>query len=116
MVPTSNFGTKHRLGEQAEALRKVADEMSAQAETKKPARKTMLNDWAERVARATEHTAANAAFTVDQAREEITGIMESAAIQFIGQSNLDPKSLYDAAGPALAMDAVLALIDREPSE
>ena len=95
---------KHRLGEQADALRKVAEEMEAQAETKKPARKTQLNEWAERVGRATDYTAANAAFTISQAREEISSIMESAAIQFIGQQHLTPKSLYDAAGPALEMD------------
>jgi hypothetical protein len=94
---------KHRLGEQADALRKIAEEMEERAETGKAAGKTLQREWAERVARATEHSASNAAFTVEQAREEITGIMESAAIQFISQQNLDPKTLYDAAGPALEM-------------
>ncbi len=93
-----------RLKEQADALRKVAEEMLEQAESGKPARKVQLKEFAERVARATEHTAANAAFTVNQAREEITGIMESAAIQFIGQQNIDAQTLWAAAGPALSMD------------
>lgn len=92
---------RHRLKEQGEALQKVADELVAQAESGKPARKTQLRDLAERLGRAMEHTAANSAFTVDQAREEITGIMESAAIQFIGQQALDAKTLWEAAGPAL---------------
>jgi len=94
---------KHRLKEQADALRKVAAEMVAQADSGKPARKTLLHDFAERVARATEYTASNVAFTIDQAQEEISGIMESAAIQFLGQQALDQQTLWDAAGPALGM-------------
>ena len=63
-----------------------------------------MRDLAKRVARAVEHSAANAAFTVDQAREEVTGIMESAAIQFMGQRNIDAETLWAAAGPALNMN------------
>jgi len=102
---------KHRLGEQADALREIAEELEAQAESGKPARKTQLREFAERVARAVEHSAANAAFTVDQAREEITGIMESAAIQFIGQQSLDQKTLWEAAGPILAPPAETKMLE-----
>jgi len=107
---------KHRLKEQTDALRKVVEEMATQAESGKPARKTMLRDFAERVARAAEYTAANAAFTVDQAQEEITGIMESAAIQFLGQQNLDAKTLWAAGGPALGMDDETPLIGCDPEK
>ena len=95
----------HRLSEQAEALQEVAREMEEQAESGKPARKTQLRGFAARVARAVEHSASNAAFTVDQAREEITSIMESAAIQFLGQQRLEARTLYEAAGPALGTTA-----------
>jgi ribosomal protein S20 len=94
---------KHRLKEQNEALRTIIEEIQAQAESGKPARKTMLKDLATRIDRAVSHSAANAAFTVDQAREEITGIMESAAIQFLGQQSIDAETLWEAAGPALEM-------------
>lgn len=102
---------KHRLSEQTEALVEVAQEMFAKADSGKPARKTQLNEFAERVMRAVEHSASNAAFTVDQAREEITSIMESAAIQFLGHQTLDAKTLYEAAGPALSMDDDVKQID-----
>ena len=94
---------KSRLQEQTDALREVAAEMKAQAETGKPARKTLLNDLADRIDRAISHSAANAAFTVDQAREEVTGIVESAALQFLGQQALDQHALWEVAGPALGM-------------
>jgi hypothetical protein len=95
---------KHRMKEQRDAIREIVEELTEQAASGKPARKTQLKDLAERLARACEYFAGNAAFTVDQAREEITSIMESAAIQFVGQQNLDARTLYAAAGPALAMD------------
>ncbi len=94
---------KHRLQEQTDALLALVKEMREQAESGKPARKTQLRDLAERVERAVEHSASNSAFTIDQAREEVTSIMESAALQFLGHRNLDPKTLWEAAGPALGM-------------
>lgn len=106
---------KHRLKEQSDALLVVAQELEEQAATGKPMRKTKLNELAERVARAVSHSASNAAFTVDQAREEITSIMESAAIQLIGQQTIDAQTLWDIAGPALDMgDDVKQLEDGKP--
>lgn len=104
---------KHRLGEQADALRKVAQEMEDQAASGKPARKTMLRDFAERVGRATEYTEANAAFTIQQAQEEISATVEAAGIQFIGQQTLDPKALWAAAGPALGLDDEMPALGME---
>jgi hypothetical protein len=95
---------KHRLKEQEDALHEIVEEIAAQAESGKPARKTKLLDLAERIDRAVKHSAANSAFTVDQAREEITGIVESAALQFLGQQSLDQHALWEAAGPALGMN------------
>jgi hypothetical protein len=94
---------KHRLAEQEKRLRKIAEEMIEQAESGKPARKTQLRDLARAINLSLEHSASNAAFTVDQAREEITSVMESAAIQFLGQRNIDAETLWAAAGTALDM-------------
>jgi len=96
---------KHRLKEQEDALHKIVADLVDQAESGKPARKTQLQDLAKRINTAVEHSASNAAFTVDQAREEITGIVESAATQFLGQQSLDHHALWEAAGPALGYDA-----------
>jgi len=96
---------KHRLKEQEDALHKVVADLVEQAESGKPMRKTALNDLAKRVKMAVEHSASNSAFTVDQAREEITGIVESAATQFLGQQSLDHHALWEAAGQALGYDS-----------
>jgi hypothetical protein len=102
---------KHRLKEQEDALHAIVAELAEQAESGKPARKTQLRALAERIGRAVEHSASNSAFTVGQAQEEVTGIVEAAALQFLGQQSLEPHALWEAAGPALGYseDGVLAI-------
>lgn len=106
---------KHRLQYHEDLLRKLAEEIEAQAATGKPARKKQLADFAKQVRLSISNSAADSAFTVAQAREEITGIMESAALQFLGQSALDNETLLEAAGPALTMEEE-EVIDLEGGE
>jgi len=95
---------KHRLSEQAEALKEVANEMYTRAATGKAAGKTLQREWAEKIARACEYSSANSAFTIQQAHEEISSVMESAAIQFLAQQGIASEQLWGIAGPALGMD------------
>ena len=92
-----------RLQEQDDKIHEIVRELRERADSGKSMSKTMLQDIAKRLSWAAGHSTSNVAFTVGQAQEEITGIMESAALQFIGQQTINPRALWEAAGPALDM-------------
>lgn len=89
-----------RLEEQEQALYDIAEELKQQADQNKTLRKRALWAYAGRIRQAIEQARSNAAFTVEQAREEISSIMEAAAIQFCGQQ-IDARTLFEIAGRAM---------------